>query len=100
MREIGRPLDLALHRQRREFEEATTRERKLQRELERKSRVGGRASNRMCPQLMRGDGALAELQVAVMWTMTVEMETNKKLWAQFSWITTAKKKAIQNGLGG
>ena len=36
MREIGRPLDLALHGWGREFEEAAARERKLQRELGRK----------------------------------------------------------------
>ena len=35
MREIGRPLDLALHGWGREFEEAAARERKLQRELDR-----------------------------------------------------------------
>ena len=44
MREIGRPLDLALHGWGWEFGEAAARERQSQKELERESRVGGRAS--------------------------------------------------------
>src|SRR6202034_4303753 len=74
-----------------------------------RSRIGERASNRMCLQLKRGEGGLPVMQVLVMQVpvmlmttmMEIQMKTSKKPWAQTSWIATAKrKKAIQNGLRG
>ena len=79
-----------------EFEEAAAQERKLHRELEREKQ-NSQKSEQSHVSAIKARGRVGK--VAGGMTM-MEMETRKKPWAQLTWIATAKKKAIQNGLRG